>query len=148
RLPHPGSRPERSPSTGRNGINPSGLTRAKPRTNCPKNLTQPSTANIQVSLTIGDIHTGTGPHVHCVGKGRKERRTPLLPDIVGVLEAWTHEHGGPPEAALFTTTTGRPLSRDAIEQRIRVAVQTAAVSCPSLKGKHVTAHTLRHTAAM
>lgn len=101
-----------------------------------------------LSLTIGDIHTGTGPHVHCVGKGRKERRTPLLPDIVGVLEAWTHEHGGPPEAALFTTTTGRPLSRDAIEQRIRVAVQTAAVSCPSLKGKHVTAHTLRHTAAM
>lgn len=101
-----------------------------------------------LDLTVADIHTGTGPHVHCVGKGRKERRTPLLPHVVSVLEAWIHEHGGPPEAPLFTTTTGTGLSRDAIEQRIRVAVKTATTSCPSLKGKRISAHTLRHTAAM
>jgi integrase/recombinase XerD len=31
-----------------------------------------------IGLTIADIHTGVGAHVHCLGKGRKERRTDLL----------------------------------------------------------------------
>ena len=101
-----------------------------------------------IGLTVADIHTGTGPHVHCLGKGRKERRTPLLPAVLTLLNRWIDEQGGPADAPLFTTTTGRPLSRDAIERRIRVTVTTAATSCPSLNGKQVTAHTLRHTAAM
>ena len=101
-----------------------------------------------IGLSIADIRTGAGPHVHCIGKGRKERRTPLLPATVAILSRWIAEHGGPADAPLFTTTTGRPLSRDAIERRIRVTVTSAAVSCPSLVSKRVTAHTLRHTAAM
>jgi integrase len=28
-------------------------------------------------LTIGDAHLGTGPHVSCLGKGRKQRTIPL-----------------------------------------------------------------------
>ena len=101
-----------------------------------------------IGLNIADIHAGTGPHVHCLGKGRKERRTPLLPPVLVILGSWIEEHGGPADAPLFTTTTGRRLSRDAIEQRIRVTVTTAAPSCPTLKDKRVTAHTLRHTSAM
>lgn len=101
-----------------------------------------------IGLTLADIHTGTGAHVHCLGKGRKERRTPLLPATVTVLQRWIDEHGGPVEAPLFTTPTGRALSRDAIEKRIRTTVTTATESCPPLKDKQVTAHTLRHTAAM
>ena len=101
-----------------------------------------------IGLSVADIHTGTGPHVHCLGKGRKERRTPLLPAVVGILGSWIEERGGTAEDPLFATTTGRRLSRDAIEQRLRVAVATAAGSCPSLNGKRVTAHTMRHTAAM
>lgn len=101
-----------------------------------------------IGLSIADIHTGVGAHVHCIGKGRKGRRTPLLPATVAILSGWIAEHGGPPDAPLFTTTTGRALSRDAIERRIRVTVTMAVVSCPSLVSKRVTAHTLRHTAAM
>jgi integrase/recombinase XerD len=101
-----------------------------------------------IGLSVADIHSGTGPHVHCLGKGRKERKTPLLPAVLLVLGRWIDEHGGPADAPLFTTTTGRPLSRDAIEQRIRVTLATAAASRPPLNGKRVTAHTLRHTAAM
>lgn len=101
-----------------------------------------------IGLSIADIHTGTGPHVHCLGKGRKERRTPLLPTVLAIMGTWIEEHGGPADAPLFTTTTGRRLSRDAIEQRIRVTAARAAASCPSLNGKRVTAHTMRHTAAM
>lgn len=101
-----------------------------------------------IGLSIADIHTGTGPHVYCLGKGRKERRTPLLPAVVAIMGSWIEERGGLAEDPLFATSTGRRLSRDAIEQRLRVSVATAAASCPSLNGKRVTAHTMRHTAAM
>ena len=40
------------------------------------------------------------------------------------------------------------MSRDAVEHRIAVHTATAAADCPSLNHKTVTAHTLRHTAAM
>ena len=100
-------------------------------------------------LTIADLHTGAGAHIHCVGKGRKERATPLLPDTVAVMNAWIIERAATAiTEPLFATTTGRGLSRDAIEARLRVATTRAADSCPSLAGKNVTAHTLRHTAAM
>lgn len=102
-----------------------------------------------IGLRIADIHTGAGAHVHCVGKGRKERATPLLPDTVTVMNNWIAERGAANSAGpLFATTAGRPLSRDAIEARLRLTTARASASCPPLAGKKVTAHTLRHTAAM
>lgn len=101
-----------------------------------------------ISLTIADLHTGTGPHVHCIGKGRKERRTPLLPHTIALLDEWIIERAATATQPLFATSTGRPLSRDAIEARLRHTSARAAADCSSLVGKHITAHTLRHTAAM
>ena len=101
-----------------------------------------------IGLKISDVHTGVGSHVHCLGKGRKERRTPLLSATVTILIRWITEHGGPVEAPLFTSSTGRELSRDAIEHRIHHTIALAALACPSLVGKRVSMHTLRHTAAM
>lgn len=102
-----------------------------------------------IGLTVSDIHTGDGAHVHCLGKGRKERRTPLLPATLTLLRGWIAERGdGDPGGPLFTTSTGRALSRDAIEERVRHATTQAARHCPSLASKQITAHTMRHTAAM
>ena len=101
-----------------------------------------------IGLTVADIHTGVGAHVHCLGKGRKERRTPLLPATVTILNRWITEQGGSTDAPLFTTSTGRILSRDAIEHRIEHTITAATVSYPSLADKRVSMHTLRHTAAM
>jgi len=100
------------------------------------------------SLTCADIVLSTGAHVHCVGKGRKERLTPLVPLTVSVLRAWRAERGHTPNEPLFPTSTGRPLSRDAIEHRVALYVSKASESCPSMRSKHVTTHTLRHTCAM
>ena len=100
------------------------------------------------ALTISDIVLSAGAHVHTVGKGRKERRTPLLPATVAVLRAWIAERRGAPGDPLFPASTGSKLSRDAIERRISVHVAKAARACPSLRSKHVTAHTLRHSCAM
>lgn len=100
------------------------------------------------SLTCRDLHLGTGPHVSCHGKGRKQRITPLAPVTVTVLRAWLAERRDDPGQPLFPNRTGGRLSRDAIEKRLAQHVTTAAAQCPSLKTKNVTAHTLRHTAAM
>jgi integrase/recombinase XerD len=99
-------------------------------------------------LTCANITLTTGATVHCIGKGRKERRTPLVALTRTVLRAWLAERQGAPTEPVFPTTTGKHLSRDAIERRLARHVATAAANCPSIASKHITAHTLRHTAAM
>jgi integrase/recombinase XerD len=99
-------------------------------------------------LTCGDAHLGAGPHVSCHGKGRKQRITPLTTVTVTVLRAWLAERHGKPGHPLFPNRTGGQLSRDAVEKRLAQHVTAAEAECPSLKEKNVTAHTLRHTAAM
>jgi integrase/recombinase XerD len=101
-----------------------------------------------IALTRHDITLGTGANVHTIGKGRKARRTPLTPPIRRILTAWLKERAGNPGDPLFPTRTGTRLSRDAIEHRLAHHLQTAAATCPSIASKHITMHTLRHTAAM
>jgi site-specific recombinase XerD len=99
-------------------------------------------------LTRADVHLGAGAHVACHGKGRKDRITPLTSGTVAALRTWLSEHDGSPGSPLFPTRRGTPLSRDAIEHRIAHYTAQAATRCPSLHGKTITAHTLRHTTAM
>jgi site-specific recombinase XerD len=100
------------------------------------------------ALCIADVHLGAGAHVTCLGKGRKERITPLTRTTVAVLRVWLSERAGRPGDALFPTGTGRVLSRDALERRLAKHAAAAADACPSLAAKRVSAHVLRHTAAM
>ena len=99
-------------------------------------------------LTIADINLGAGPYVHCLGKGRKERATPLTRLTVRVLRVWLTERGGAPPDPLFPTITGTSMSRDAVEHRLARHVATARAVCPSLRSKRIGMHTLRHSAAM
>jgi site-specific recombinase XerD len=101
-----------------------------------------------IGLTHGDVHLGAGPHLSCLGKGRKQRITPLTQQTVAVLRSWLAERAGQRHEPLFPTRTGRALSRDAIERRIAIHAHAAAAACPTLQTKKVTAHVLRHTAAM
>jgi integrase/recombinase XerD len=100
------------------------------------------------SLTCGSIHLGKGPHVRCTGKGRKTRDTPLLPATARILRTWLCERNGQPGDPLFPGPAGQPLTRDAVARRVRLYHQQAGKDCPPLAAKHVTPHTLRHTAAM
>ena len=101
-----------------------------------------------LGLTCGDLRLGVGAHVNCVGKGRKQRITPLTRQTVTVMRTWNKERDGRPDDPLFPTSTGRPLTRDALERRLAKHAAAAAAACPSLAAKTITPHVLRHTAAM
>ena len=99
-------------------------------------------------LDCGDITLGTGGHVRCEGKGRKQRAVPLTSQARAVMRAWIAERCGAPGDPLFPTRTGRRLSRDAIERRLHVHAATAAKTSPGLTAKSLHPHVLRHSCAM
>jgi integrase/recombinase XerD len=101
-----------------------------------------------IGLACGDLRLGVGAHVNCLGKGRKQRITPLTKQTVAVMRSWARERDGQHDDPLFATGTGRPLTRDALERRLAKHAATAAATCPSLAAKTVTPHVLRHTTAM
>jgi site-specific recombinase XerD len=101
-----------------------------------------------IALNCGDIQLGTGAHVRCEGKGRKQRSVPLTSPAQTVLTPWLAERAGRPADPLFVTRTGRRLSRDAIEQRVATHAAAATANCPSLNGKQLHPHVLRHSCAM
>jgi len=101
------------------------------------------------ALDCGDITLDTGAHVRCrEGKGRKQRTVPLTTPAQATLANWISERAGRPSDPLFPTRTGRRLSRDAIEQRVTTHANTAKRTCPSLTGKQLHPHVLRHSCAM
>jgi integrase/recombinase XerD len=101
-----------------------------------------------INVKIADVTLSSGAHVQTLGKGRRERVTPLTDTTVTTLRAWLKERGGMPADPLFPTRTGGTLTRDGLARRLTKYATIAAGSCPSLAGKTVTPHALRHTAAM
>jgi site-specific recombinase XerD len=99
-------------------------------------------------LNCNDITLGTGASVRCEGKGRKQRAVPLTAQVTALLQVWLSERAGRPNDPLFPTRTGRRLSRDAVALRVSTHAVTAAEHCPSLRGKRIHPHVLRHSCAM
>lgn len=111
---------------------------------------------VQTGLRLSEI-TGlcrrnvcltTGAHVRVVGKGRKERSTPLTKSTVDVLRSWMREIDPSEDAVLFPSARGTRLSADGVQYLLTKHVAQACQTCTSLVQKHVTAHILRHTTAM
>src|SRR3546814_5494958 len=86
--------------------------------------------------------------LRCVGKGRKERRTPLAGQVRAAMKNWLKEPPRGGASALFPNVHGGRLSPDAIQYLLAKHVRTARAHCPSLRHKRVSPHVLRHTAAM
>jgi integrase/recombinase XerD len=99
-------------------------------------------------LRCGDVELGTGAHVRTRGKGRKDRCTPLTADTVAVLGTWMREQARQPTEHVFPGRGNATLSSDAVQRLITKHTTVAAMRCPTLQGKHVAPHVLRHTAAM
>src|SRR5215467_4701496 len=99
-------------------------------------------------LTRNDVSLSPGAHIRVIGKGRKERCTPLAKPTVAVLKAWLREPPRGDGQVLFPNARGTRLTPDSVHYLLVRHVQAAAQFCSSLKGKRVTVHVLRHTMAM
>jgi site-specific recombinase XerD len=99
-------------------------------------------------LHKSDVTFGTGAHIHCFGKGRKERSTPITKNTAKVLQQWLRECKINEEDLIFTNARGGHLSTDGVQYILDKHIGHACELCPSLKKKRITPHVLRHTAAM
>jgi integrase/recombinase XerD len=97
-----------------------------------------------IGLRCQDVVLGAGAHVQCVGKGRKQRGTPLRKEATAMLGGWLRERNGLHQDPVFPSIRGGPLSPDAIQRLVAKYANIAQQSCPSLRRKKVTPHTLRH----
>jgi integrase/recombinase XerD len=105
-----------------------------------------------LNLTRADARIQpTGSHVHCMGKGRRERSTPLDPATTAILAEWLDNTSASPTDPLFPArghTNPRKLTRDAFQARLDKYQKIAERQQQSLVGKHLHPHLLRHTRAM
>src|SRR5258705_12375520 len=85
-----------------------------------------------------------GPRFWLACRTRKERCTPLDKPTVTVLRDWLTERAGQPTDPLFPTRRGQQMTRDAVQARLTKYQPIAAQTCPSLAGKNLAPHVLRH----
>lgn len=100
------------------------------------------------SLTRTDVQCGAGAHVHVLGKGRKERCTPMTKQTAAVMQAWLKEPPRGDGQIVFPNRQGGRMSSDGIQYLLAQHVRTAKETCSSLENKRVSPHVLRHTSAM
>lgn len=101
-----------------------------------------------IGLRRDDVNLGTGAHVRVVGKGRKERCTPLSKATRTVLTAWLREPIRAPSQPVFPNARGGSLSSHGVHYLLAKHVAVAGAQCSSLARKRVSPHVLRHTTAM
>jgi integrase/recombinase XerD len=100
------------------------------------------------ALNRQDIQLSPARMVQLQGKGRKQRVVPLWKSTAAHLQGWLAQNPGPSSAPLFTNHLGQRLSRFGIQHRLQRAALLAARHCPSLQGRAISPHLLRHTTAM
>jgi len=95
-----------------------------------------------------DIHWTPSPSVQLHGKGRKRREVPLWPSVAAQLKQWLRGLPAAPDTPVFTNRFGQRLSRFGAHKALQRHLQGLTQQCPSLAGRRISPHSLRHTAAM
>ncbi|SPE50488.1 putative integrase/recombinase y4rC [Verrucomicrobia bacterium] len=107
-------------------------------------------ARISEILALERQHVRQHPSalIEITGKGRKQRSLPLWKPLARELHRHLATLPAEPTSWVFNNRFGRRLSRSGAEKRLRLAVNRALPSCPSLRGRRISPHTVRHTTAM
>lgn len=101
-----------------------------------------------VGLCLSDLSLGAEPGIVIHGKGRRERVLPLWKETTSALRAWLAVRGDMAVPEFFVNARGEKLTRWGFEYILNKHANTASQRCPSLLGKKVSPHLLRHTCAM
>lgn len=99
------------------------------------------------ALRVRDVLLDRQTAVHLHGKGRKQRAIPLWKNTATQLRGWLDRINSAPDTPVFPNRAGAPLTRSGVRDRLNRAVAIAQQHCPSLRGQHVSPHTLRHSTA-
>ncbi len=101
-----------------------------------------------IGLHRQDVHLQGEGHLRIIGKGRKERCTPLANDTVAVLNNWMKQSAKVGAQTLFPNARGGRLTSSGAHDILRKHTTTACTLCPSLEDKRVTFYLLRHSKAL
>jgi len=101
-----------------------------------------------VGIQVGDLEFDGTPSVRLHGKGRKQRTVPLWKETAAELRRWLYISGLQRDQPLLPNRWGKPMTRSNLAGRLENAVRLATPTCPSLHGRRISPHTLRHTTAM
>ena len=103
-----------------------------------------------VDLELTDLRLDPPFQVKLTGKGRKERLCPLWSETVSALETYFRHRDAQAFSmpSVFVNARGEPITRFGIRYLVCHYAAKAEKTCPSLKSKTVTPHSLRHTTAM
>jgi site-specific recombinase XerD len=82
------------------------------------------------------------------GKGRKDRILTLWEAVAESVRAWLAVRGEWRVPELFLNARAKEMTRAGFEYLLRKYALTATGGCPSLRGKRVSPHVLRHTCAL
>jgi len=101
-----------------------------------------------VGLRLDQIDRQGLATVHILGKGRRERILPLWKETAVAVKAWQKVRPASTAPELFLNARGQAMTRSGFEYILAKHVTTASRAAPSITGKNVSPHVLRHTCAM
>ena len=101
-----------------------------------------------IAIRVEDVQSHECKAVRLHGKGRKQRVVPLWAQTTSLIKAWLKTIHLSPQQPLLPNRFGQHLSRTAVQQRLSLALTAATAACPSLQGRRISPHTIRHTTAM
>ena len=101
-----------------------------------------------VGLRVDQFDGRSPPSIHVMGKGRRERGLPLWRETATAVRAWLAVRPQGPDTTLFLNSSGRAMTRSGFEYILAKHVETAAVVQPSMLGKKISPHVLRHSCAL
>lgn len=101
-----------------------------------------------VGLRVDQFDARAPASIHVVGKGRRERVLPLWRETTVAVKAWLAVRPQDLDITLFVSGAGRAMTRSGFEYILAKHAETAAAVQPSIIGKKVSPHVLRHSCAM
>ena len=103
-----------------------------------------------LDMTPADFHLTSPAFVRVLGKGKKERLCPLLPQTARVVSRYfeAEGHRGDDRGPLLRNRRGEKLTRQGARYVLKKYLGGAARTMPRLNRRGISLHTLRHTKAM
>jgi len=103
-----------------------------------------------LDLKPSDFRLESPAFVKVMGKGRRERLCPLLPQTARLVDRFNSKQGRVPgnDGFIFVNRSGQKLSRHGVRYLLKKYLAGAQRKIPSLSRRGISPHTLRHTKAM